>query len=152
MLDPLNQPIIDLHLGDLSGAAVVHPGVTPITLILPLIASLVISMAIIPVMVRLAPRLGLIDRPDPRKVHSVPIPRVGGVGIVFGALLPVMLLLPLDTVLKTYIFGALVLFGFGVMDDCKELGHYVKFIGQFIAVIAVVYVGSLVEDLVTYGK
>ena len=144
MLDQLNQPIIDLHLDDLAGAsAVVHPGMPPLSLILPLIVSLVISMAVIPVMVRLAPRLGMIDKPDPRKVHAIPIPRVGGVGIVLGALLPVMLLLPLDPSLKTYIFGALVLFGFGVLDDCRELGHYVKFIGQFIAVIAVVYYGDV---------
>ena len=143
MIDQLNEPVIDLHLGDLAGAVVGASGVSPMTLILPLIVSLVISMAIIPVMVRLAPRLGMIDRPDPRKVHAVPIPRVGGVGIVLGALLPVILLLPLDPSLKAYIFGALVLFGFGVMDDCRELGHYVKFIGQFIAVIAVVYYGDV---------
>ena len=143
VIDQLNQPLIDLHLGDLTGAAVVHPGVPPVTLIMPLIVSLVISMVVIPIMVRLAPSLGMIDRPDPRKVHAVPIPRVGGVGIVLGALLPVMLLLPLDPSLKAYLFGAMVLFGFGVMDDCRELGHYVKFIGQFIAVIAVVYYGDV---------
>jgi UDP-GlcNAc:undecaprenyl-phosphate GlcNAc-1-phosphate transferase len=143
VFDQINQPLIDLHLGELAGAAVVNPGVTPISLILPLIVSLVISMVIIPIMVRLAPRLGMIDVPDPRKVHAVPIPRVGGIGIVLGALLPVILLLPLDQSLKTYIFGALVLFGFGVMDDSRELGHYVKFIGQFIAVIAVVYFGDV---------
>ena len=143
VIDQLNQPLIDLHLGDLAGTAVVSTGMAPITLILPLIVSLVISMAVIPVMVRLAPRLGMIDKPDPRKVHAIPIPRVGGVGIVLGALLPVMLLLPFDPSLKAYIFGALVLFGFGVMDDCRELGHYVKFIGQFIAVIAVVYYGDV---------
>jgi UDP-GlcNAc:undecaprenyl-phosphate GlcNAc-1-phosphate transferase len=143
VLDPLNQPLIELPPGDLAGAVVANAGVTPITLILPLILSLAISMVIIPLMVRLAPRLGMIDKPDPRKVHAVPIPRVGGVGIVLGALLPVIVLLPFDQSLQAYVFGALVLFGFGVMDDCKELGHYVKFIGQFIAVIAVVYYGDV---------
>jgi len=111
--------------------------------LLPLIAALVISMAIIPVMVRMAPVLGMIDKPDPRKVHAVPIPRVGGVGIVIGAVLPVMLLLPLDPSLLSYMFGALVLLGFGAWDDSHELGHYVKFIGQFIAVLAVVYYGDV---------
>jgi UDP-GlcNAc:undecaprenyl-phosphate GlcNAc-1-phosphate transferase len=143
VFDQINQPLNDLHLGDLAGAGVVNPGITPISLILPLIVSLVISMAVIPVMVRLAPFLGMLDTPEPRKVHVVPIPRVGGVGIVLGTLLPVILLLPLDQSLKAYIFGALVLFGFGVMDDSRELGHYVKFIGQFFAVIAVVYYGDV---------
>jgi UDP-GlcNAc:undecaprenyl-phosphate GlcNAc-1-phosphate transferase len=143
VIEQLDQAIIDLHLGNLAGAAVVNPGVGLTTLVLPLVAALVISMVIIPVMVRLAPRLGMIDEPDPRKVHAVPVPRVGGVGLVIGALLPVVLLLPLDHVLKAYVFGALVLFAFGVMDDSRELGHYVKFIGQFIAVIAVVYFGDV---------
>jgi len=143
VFDHLNEPIIDLHMGDLAAAAVGASGGSPLALVMPLIVSLVISMSIIPVMVRLAPHLGMIDKPDPRKVHAVPIPRVGGVGIVLGALLPVILLLPLDPSLGAYIFGALVLFGFGVMDDSRELGHYVKFIGQFIAVIAVVYYGDV---------
>jgi UDP-GlcNAc:undecaprenyl-phosphate GlcNAc-1-phosphate transferase len=107
-------------------------------------------MVIIPVMVRLAPRLGMIDKPDPRKVHATPVPRVGGVGIFFGALIPLVLLLPIDQTLLAYLFGALVLFTFGVMDDCKELGHYVKFVGQFIAVIAVVYYGNVYVSLLPF--
>jgi UDP-GlcNAc:undecaprenyl-phosphate GlcNAc-1-phosphate transferase len=142
VIEQLTEPLIDLHLGLEAGASSAAD-INPLTLLLPLIAALVISMVLIPIMVRLAPRLGMLDKPDPRKVHAVPIPRVGGVGIVLGALLPIVLLLPLDPSLLAYVFGALVLFGFGVLDDCRELGHYVKFIGQFIAVIAVVYFGDV---------
>ena len=35
-----------------------------------------VSMLVIPLVRRFAPRLGLVDMPDPRKVHTVPIPRV----------------------------------------------------------------------------
>ena len=142
MVDYLTKPLVDLHLGE----PVVADGVAsigPLTIILPLIAALIISMVIIPVMVRLAPRLGMIDMPDPRKVHASPIPRVGGFGIVIGALLPVILLLPLDNSMLAFVFGALALFGFGILDDSRELGHYVKFIGQFVAAIAVVYFGDV---------
>jgi UDP-GlcNAc:undecaprenyl-phosphate GlcNAc-1-phosphate transferase len=107
------------------------------------IVAIAISMVIIPLMARLAPHIGMIDRPDPRKVHAVPIPRAGGVGIVLGALVPVAMWLPLDQLSGAYLFGALVLLAFGVWDDIQELGHYVKFIGQFAAVIAVVYYGDL---------
>ena len=148
MQEIFHDPIIDLQLG----AATVADGVSagPLTFILPLIAALVLSMVVIPIMVRLAPRLGMLDQPDPRKVHAVPIPRVGGVGIFVGAMVPVVLLLPMDQTLVAFVFGALVLFGFGVMDDCKELGHYVKFIGQFIAVIAVVYYGNVYVSLLPF--
>jgi len=134
--------MINLPAGALSAMAA---GVekNPLTLILPLIAALAISMIVISVMVHLAPRLGMIDRPDSRKVHTMPIPRVGGVGIVIGALLPIVLFLPFNQEIAAFILGALVLFGFGIRDDCKELGHYVKFTGQFIAVLTVVYYGDV---------
>ena len=141
MHEILHDPIIDLHLG--ADTATNGAMGSPLTFILPLIAALVLSMVVIPIMVRFAPRLGMIDQPDPRKVHAIPIPRVGGVGIFIGAMVPIVLLLPIDQTLLAFIFGALVLFGFGIMDDCKELGHYVKFIGQFVAVITVVYFGDV---------
>ena len=100
-------------------------------------------MAIIPVMMRLAPRVGMVDMPDPRKVHVTPVPRVGGIGIVLGALIPLMLWLPLDNGMLAYVIGSFVLLGFGAWDDSHELGHYVKFIGQFIAVLMVVYYGDV---------
>ena len=142
MLENLSAPIIDLHIGELPEVAAASAG-NGLAYLLPLIAALVISMVIIPIMVRMAPRLGMIDKPDSRKVHTVPIPRVGGVGIVIGALLPILFLLPLDQSLIAFLFGGLVLLGFGAWDDSHELGHYVKFIGQFIAVLAVVYYGDV---------
>lgn len=111
--------------------------------LLSFFTALALSVAIIPLMIRLAPRLGMVDMPDPRKVHSAPIPRVGGIGIVMGALVPLFLWLPLDEGTRAYLFGSLVLLVFGTWDDTKELGHYVKFIGQFLAVIPLVYYGDV---------
>lgn len=113
------------------------------TYLLALITAMAISMAVIPVMVRLAPRIGMMDKPDPRKVHAVPIARAGGVGIVLGALVPIFMWLPIDGLMGTYLFGALVLMVFGIWDDICELGHFVKFIGQLLAVVPVVYYGDL---------
>lgn len=111
--------------------------------LLALLTALAISMALTPLLIRLAPRLGMVDLPDPRKVHAVAIPRVGGIGIVAGALASVLLWLPLEPWLLSYLFGAGVLLVFGAADDSMELGHYPKFVGQFIAAAAVVYWGEL---------
>ena len=108
-----------------------------------ILSATVLSLGVIPVMVRLAPRLGMIDLPDPRKVHAAPIPRVGGWGIVLGAMLPILVLVRMDVFLATFVFGAFTLLMFGALDDSKEMGHYTKFIGQFLAVVPVVVVGSL---------
>ncbi|BAN35176.1 putative undecaprenyl-phosphate alpha-N-acetylglucosaminyl 1-phosphate transferase [Sulfuricella denitrificans skB26] len=115
-----------------------------------LLTALLVSMAIIPIMIRLAPVLGMVDLPDPRKVHSVPIPRVGGIGIVLGALISILLWVPISSAIAFYLFGSVVLLIFGTWDDCRELGHYVKFIGQFVAVIGLVYFGDVWVALVPF--
>jgi UDP-GlcNAc:undecaprenyl-phosphate GlcNAc-1-phosphate transferase len=102
-----------------------------------------VSVAVIPVAWRFAPVIGLLDKPDPRKVHTIPVPRVGGWGIALGALLPIAALLPLDPLMQSYLFGALVLFAFGLWDDARNIGHYKKFFGQFIAVSGMVFYGHL---------
>jgi UDP-GlcNAc:undecaprenyl-phosphate GlcNAc-1-phosphate transferase len=107
-------------------------------------AATMISLAVIPIMVRLAPKLGMMDLPDEdRKVHSNPIPRVGGWGIIVGALIPVVTLTDMDMTVVCYLFGSLVLLAFGAMDDKREMGHYTKFIGQIIAVIPMIFIGDL---------
>ena len=102
-----------------------------------------LSMLIIPLVRGFAPRLGLVDMPDPRKVHSVPIPRVGGWGITLGLLLPLLLVFGSDRLVQAYAAGCLLLFGFGVWDDARTIGHWPKFVGQLLAVAAVVYGADL---------
>jgi len=107
------------------------------------IVAMAISMAIIPLMIRLAPAIGMIDSPDQRKVHTTPVPRVGGIGIVVGLIIPVLIWLQFDNFVLSFIAGTTVLLVFGAWDDAKELGPYVKFVGQLTAAIVVVYYGDV---------
>ena len=114
--------------------------------------AMAISMAIIPLFMKFSSALGMIDAPDPRKVHTVPIPRVGGLGIVLGALIPMLLWLPFSDLTVSIFIGAAILLVFGTWDDIAELGHYVKFVGQFSAAGIVVYYGDLyVSHFPLYG-
>ncbi len=112
-------------------------------LLLVVLTALAISMATTPLMMRLAPRLGMIDEPDPRKVHAVAVPRVGGIGIFAGSMIAALLWIPASPWLTAFMAGALVLFLFGAADDSMELGHYPKFVGQLVAACLVVYSGDL---------
>lgn len=115
-------------------------------LLLTLFTAGAASLAIVPLMMRLAPQLGMVDEPNSRKVHVQPIPRVGGWGIVVGALAAILVWAPLDRFVASYVFGVVVLFVFGAWDDRKELGHYTKFIGQVVAVTPVVFFAGLYVD------
>jgi UDP-GlcNAc:undecaprenyl-phosphate/decaprenyl-phosphate GlcNAc-1-phosphate transferase len=111
--------------------------------LLGLIIGMVISLVVIPIMWRLASWLRMLDKPDPRKVHRQAIPRVGGWGIVLGALLPVLILLDPDPLVQAYLIGSITLFLFGAWDDARELGPYPKLLGQVSAVIIIVFYGDL---------
>jgi UDP-GlcNAc:undecaprenyl-phosphate GlcNAc-1-phosphate transferase len=110
---------------------------------LQLTLAVAVSMLIIPLVRRFAPRLGLVDIPDPRKVHTVPIPRVGGWGITLGSLVPVVLVLRPDPLVQSFLIGCVTLFVFGIWDDARTIGHWTKFVGQLAAAAVVVYYGDL---------
>jgi len=101
------------------------------------------SLAIVPLMIRLAPRLGMVDQPAARKVHSYPIPRVGGWGIAAGVVSAILVWAPEDPIIVVYVWSIVVLFVFGAWDDRRELGHYVKFAGQALAVLPIVVLAGL---------
>ncbi len=105
--------------------------------------ALVISTAVIPLMIRVAPHIGMIDLPDARKVHASPTPRAGGIGIVVGTLIPILLWLPIDRTILAYVAGSIILLFFGAWDDIHALSARVKIIGQILAASVVVYYGRV---------
>jgi len=107
-----------------------------------LVAMLVAVLAI-PVLIRFAAPLGLMDIPNARKVHLKKIPRIGGIAIVIGSLLPIMIWSELDRPVQAYVLGALCLLCFGIWDDRKELNYKLKFLGQIIAVAIFVFYGEV---------
>jgi UDP-GlcNAc:undecaprenyl-phosphate GlcNAc-1-phosphate transferase len=111
--------------------------------LLAIVTALAVSIAVIPMMMRLAPHLGMVDVPDARKVHARPVPRVGGIGIALGALAAVLLVAPGAAWLPFYVAGALVLTVFGALDDSREMGHYAKFVGQLLAVAPLIWIGDV---------
>lgn len=115
-------------------------------LFLSFITALFVTMLLIPPLMRTARRLQFVDLPDERKVHAVAIPRIGGVAIVVGALLPVFLWLPASAQTNAFLLGSLVILVFGVWDDRVNLNYRIKLLGQVIAVGIVVGYGGIVFD------
>ncbi len=112
--------------------------------------ALFICMALVPLLIKIAPSIGMVDQPASRKVHENPIPRVGGIGIVIGALCAMVVWLPLDRLIQSYLLGSLLLVVFGSWDDMREIGHYWKFLGQFIATGIVVFYGGVKVSLLPF--
>ena len=114
------------------------------------LVALAMTMALIPLLIRLSGKLKLLDQPGERKVHVVTIPRVGGIGMVLGVLLPILLWVSLDREVKSLLAGVAILFIFGVLDDRGGLDYRLKFLGQFMAALVVVDYGGIVIELVPF--
>ena len=108
-------------------------------------------MVLIPPLVRLAERLHAADFPSERKVHTTPMPRLGGAAMAIGAVLPmIMWASPLVQVFPLLAGIAIIVF-FGVWDDISPLDYRVKFLGQFLAVAVVITFGDVVIRYLPFG-
>lgn len=113
--------------------------------------ALFLTTALIPLCIRLAPRLGLIDLPDPRKVHARAIPRCGGLGMAIGVAIPLLWFLPGSNLFTHLIVGCGVILVFGLLDDRNNLNYRWKFFGQIMAVLIVMHGGLNIHRLPLLG-
>jgi UDP-GlcNAc:undecaprenyl-phosphate GlcNAc-1-phosphate transferase len=120
-------------------------------LFLAFVIALAITAALIPFLARWAPAIGLTDAPGPRKVHAVPVPRVGGLAMGIGLLIPTLMTVQLTRAALGLLVGILVLLLFGLWDDAKNLGYRTKLAGQVIAVALCMSVGGLRIGTLYFG-
>jgi UDP-GlcNAc:undecaprenyl-phosphate/decaprenyl-phosphate GlcNAc-1-phosphate transferase len=105
------------------------------------IGALILTLSFIPPLIKLSPFFRLIDAPCERKVHSCPVPRIGGIAIVTGALIPLFFFLPNFDAQASIFIAIAILFFFGVWDDRADLDYRLKLLGQILSA-AVVVVGA----------
>jgi UDP-GlcNAc:undecaprenyl-phosphate GlcNAc-1-phosphate transferase len=113
------------------------------------ILAMVVTMASLPLLAKLAAKWLIVDHPAARKMHSTPIPRVGGFAMVIGVLAAASLGMDLQPQDRWFLAAAAVLVGFGILDDRFDLDYRIKFIGQLLAVIIVVTLGDVQIRTVT---
>lgn len=101
-----------------------------------------LSMMLIPFLVRVAPSIGLVDVPNARKIHTGIVPRVGGIAIFLGCIVPMLIWLPRTEPYIALLAALVVLFLFGVWDDKSDINFKLKFIGQITAASILVYWGD----------
>ena len=105
-----------------------------------LVISMVIAYITSPLSIRIAHKLGVIDRPkDARRVHKKPIPRFGGMAIFLGSMAAMSIPAGMNEKIKVAMIGGALMYLLGISDDIKNLKPAVKFIGQW-GIATLVYV------------
>ena len=90
-------------------------------------AALTLVLALTPLTVRLAHRIGALDHGGDRpRIHRAPIPRIGGLAIVVAILIPTVALVNLDGPLLGIAIGIPCVAAIGLFDDLRSLSPRAK--------------------------
>ena len=95
--------------------------------------ALLIVIVFTPAVAGMARRLGAVDLPDERRVHRIPIPRLGGLAMFFGIIVPSLAFLDLSRPMRGLLVGAAVATAVGAIDDFRGLVWWEKLGGQVLA-------------------
>lgn len=92
--------------------------------------ALLIVVLFTPAVGGMARRLGAVDVPDERRLHRIPIPRLGGIALFFGIIVPALAFLDLSRPVRGLLVGAAVATAVGAIDDFRGLAWWEKLAGQ----------------------
>lgn len=120
-----------------------------IVLVTTFLISVGISVVILPQLIGFAKRKNLYDLPNSRKVHKIPIPRIGGLAFLPTILISCAAIMVLTSRFTdsyadcwpgdfpqhfmAYVAGALMLYFTGMYDDILGTSYRVKFLVQLVA-------------------
>ncbi|MBN3523895.1 glycosyltransferase family 4 protein [Paenibacillus apiarius] len=121
--------------------------------------ALLLATGLTPLVKKFAIKVGAVDVPNARKVHTRIMPRMGGLGIYAAFVLALLALMPFipDTLfgsardgnlVKALLAGGSVIVLVGALDDRFELSAKVKLVGQIIAACVVVFGFDLTVNFV----
>lgn len=107
--------------------------------------ALILSLLLVPGVAKLAIRIGAVDKPNARKVHTKIMPRMGGLAIYVSFFVVLFLSQSMTQQLLGLFLGGTVLVIVGIIDDMKDIPAKVKLCGQIVAACIVVAFGVRVD-------
>ncbi|HVN52048.1 MAG TPA: MraY family glycosyltransferase, partial [Acidimicrobiales bacterium] len=114
------------------------------------------TLVLVPVVRRLAVRIGAVVKPDERRVHSRPTPTLGGIGMLVGFLVGMLVAWRLDAFGSVFdnnteplglAIAAAVILAVGVIDDLREVSAPAKASGIVLAASVLVFSGISILSL-----
>lgn len=102
-----------------------------------------ISLIMTPIAKKIANHIGALDIPNPRKVHKVPMPRLGGLAIYISFIIGYTIFGEVNTQMLSILIGGFILIITGLIDDIKPIKARYKLLAQIIVALFVVIYGQI---------
>ncbi|MFN0292442.1 glycosyltransferase family 4 protein [Pedobacter helvus] len=110
-----------------------------------------INQLLIPVLSRIAFKFNLVDKPNYRKIHLLPIPLIGGISIAISTILTILISDRFEIV-EDYLMistTSVILLIMGCIDDQKDIKASYKLALELLLAISIAASGTRIESL--YG-
>ena len=124
--------------------------------VLAFMIALGMALILTPVVITFARRTGALDKPDARKVHVRPIPRIGGIGIYAAFMVSILVQLVFVELTPEFMMsliglmvGGTIIVAIGIIDDYCDLPAKVKLLGQILAAVVLVVGFDVRIDFIT---
>lgn len=119
------------------------------TLWITFFLALILSFAVSPLSIKLAPKVGAMDIPkDKRRMHKKAMPRFGGLAIFVGSTISMLAFLSYEPKMVAITIGGVLIYILGIVDDIRGLSPAMKFLGE-LAVAIVMYVNDIRIEFIT---
>ncbi len=124
-----------------------------ITLVITILCAFLISFTTTPIARVLAYKVGAIDVPkDKRRMHKVPVPRMGGLAIFLGFAVTALLFCEPSRPMLGMLVGGVILIIVGIFDDIYSLNAWLKLLFQIAAATVAVLFGNTITAVTVFGK
>ena len=96
------------------------------------------ALFLTPLTIKLAKKIGAVDMPNGRKVHTDPMPRIGGLAIFFAFIIGVLVFQGLSSPALALIISGALIMGVGFYDDIRGVAPQIKLIVQLAAALLLI--------------
>lgn len=121
------------------------------TLIEAFLVAFVIALAMTPVAIKIAPKIGAMDIPkDTRRMHTKAMPRFGGMAVFLGTIIPLVIFGGSNPSIRPVILGGTLIYILGVVDDLKNLPAKFKFAVQLAVAVLMYAMGLRIRFITNY--
>lgn len=114
-----------------------------------LLITFLVSYILVKVSKKIAIHVGAMDKPNKRKIHKKPMPRLGGLGIYGAFVFGYIMYGNITTQMLSILIASFMILLLGVFDDINPIRAKYKLLVHLIAAIIVVFYGGLFFEEMT---
>ena len=116
--------------------------------LLTILVAFLVAFGTTPIVKSFAQKVGAMDNPgEARRIHTHPIPRMGGMAIFLGFLISVVLFAEISKPVQGILIGCIIIVATGILDDIINLRWWIKLAAQIVAAVIAVAHGVMIEGI-----